>query len=675
MRKLHSEPPVPDPPGTTWPGIPKPPLCNPFPKPSRDPSARNPETPHPVQPFPRPSRDHLTRNPETPRAALSQILQGPLGNGSRNPRAPFPRPSRDPSARNPETPLPVQPFPRSSRDHLAKDPETPPPSRAALSQILQGPLGKGSRNPPPIPGNPFPDPPGTTWPKTPTNKRKQAEVVAPSAMASVGRSHLAVVLGLMTSSRRPYVISYLLLEPRTRLALLPYPTVSYCNLPYHAVYWNATPPAQQGLKCRPGGPSSRAKLRNRQPASSEKQLEKRSGRRFSANNGGEVLVALDRDFFLGPDQTAPYMPSYMEEGQPCVVCGDVATGLHYRAITCEGCKGFFRRTSQRHLTYVCRSGETCDINKVTRNICQRCRFLKCINVGMSTDLVLNEDERVRKRTLIRENRERRTLESTVAAIRGPPVDELKAALVRTEIDRLTKSYCQNIDQPAEVTPSGTSKVPKITQLLQKLVTNATQFASDFSAWNQLSIKSQAVLLENCVLETHLLRFVSFFDDAENCFRPSEKVFLRQHDLLESVAVDVEQDENEELRQLISKLFTVAGSLSSLQLDHRQLTVLSALFLFNSDHLSDEKQIASVEKVQTELWEMLRLLNEESSDDLQRVICHSPSSEQASPFPRANFDWYPRLIAKIAHFKIFCAKLREHFRNANNVELFTAMLAV
>lgn len=37
----------------------------------------------------------------------------------------------------------------------------------------------------------------------------------------------------------------------------------------------------------------------------------------------------------------PYIPSYMDltnGPEPCVVCGDAATGYHYRCMTCEGCK-------------------------------------------------------------------------------------------------------------------------------------------------------------------------------------------------------------------------------------------------------------------------------------------------------------------------------------------------
>lgn len=101
------------------------------------------------------------------------------------------------------------------------------------------------------------------------------------------------------------------------------------------------------------------------------------------------------------------------------MCGDKATGYHYRCITCEGCKvtssslrlvwlrgfeflsgvssvwlsafqGFFRRTIQKNLnpTYACKYEGKCVIDKVTRNQCQECRFKKCIAVGMATDCEL-----------------------------------------------------------------------------------------------------------------------------------------------------------------------------------------------------------------------------------------------------------------------------------------------
>lgn len=31
-----------------------------------------------------------------------------------------------------------------------------------------------------------------------------------------------------------------------------------------------------------------------------------------------------------------------DEPRNCVVCGDRATGYHFHALTCDGCKGFFR---------------------------------------------------------------------------------------------------------------------------------------------------------------------------------------------------------------------------------------------------------------------------------------------------------------------------------------------
>lgn len=69
-------------------------------------------------------------------------------------------------------------------------------------------------------------------------------------------------------------------------------------------------------------------------------------------------------------------------GPACVVCSDRASGYHYGVFTCEGCKGFFKRTVQKQLTYNCKENRSCDINQYTRNKCQACRYEKCVATGM-----------------------------------------------------------------------------------------------------------------------------------------------------------------------------------------------------------------------------------------------------------------------------------------------------
>ncbi|CAG9769351.1 unnamed protein product [Ceutorhynchus assimilis] len=73
-----------------------------------------------------------------------------------------------------------------------------------------------------------------------------------------------------------------------------------------------------------------------------------------------------------------------EEETPmiCMICEDKATGLHYGIITCEGCKGFFKRTVQNRRVYTCVADGNCEITKAQRNRCQYCRFKKCIEQGM-----------------------------------------------------------------------------------------------------------------------------------------------------------------------------------------------------------------------------------------------------------------------------------------------------
>ncbi|KAG1714321.1 Ecdysone-inducible protein E75 [Nymphon striatum] len=70
----------------------------------------------------------------------------------------------------------------------------------------------------------------------------------------------------------------------------------------------------------------------------------------------------------------------------CRVCGDKASGFHYGVHSCEGCKGFFRRSIQHKIQYrPCAKGQQCEIMRINRNRCQYCRLKKCISVGMSRD--------------------------------------------------------------------------------------------------------------------------------------------------------------------------------------------------------------------------------------------------------------------------------------------------
>ncbi|GAV00164.1 hypothetical protein RvY_11051 [Ramazzottius varieornatus] len=72
---------------------------------------------------------------------------------------------------------------------------------------------------------------------------------------------------------------------------------------------------------------------------------------------------------------------------PCKVCGDKASGYHYGVTSCEGCKGFFRRSIQKQIEYRCLRDGKCLVLRLNRNRCQYCRFKKCMAVGMSRDSV------------------------------------------------------------------------------------------------------------------------------------------------------------------------------------------------------------------------------------------------------------------------------------------------
>ncbi|NXA57178.1 RORB protein, partial [Nothocercus julius] len=84
-----------------------------------------------------------------------------------------------------------------------------------------------------------------------------------------------------------------------------------------------------------------------------------------------------------PAPTPRRPPAAHIEVIPCKICGDKSSGIHYGVITCEGCKGFFRRSQQSSLSYACSRQQNCPIDRASRNRCQHCRLQKCLRLGMS----------------------------------------------------------------------------------------------------------------------------------------------------------------------------------------------------------------------------------------------------------------------------------------------------
>ncbi|KAI6193703.1 hypothetical protein M3Y96_01046900 [Aphelenchoides besseyi] len=113
-------------------------------------------------------------------------------------------------------------------------------------------------------------------------------------------------------------------------------------------------------------------------------------------------------------------------------------------------RGFFRRTAQRRLKYTCKEGGHCEINKLTRNGCQQCRYLKCVRNGMNTTLVLNEMERSAKRELIERNRKTKQIRQSFSHWDFRLPTNRNANEFDELIVGITSAFIKFIDSPQEI---------------------------------------------------------------------------------------------------------------------------------------------------------------------------------------------------------------------------------
>ena len=114
----------------------------------------------------------------------------------------------------------------------------------------------------------------------------------------------------------------------------------------------------------------------------------------SGGGGGDLTEyggSSDGDGGLVGQSDQPETKEHSEEC--CPVCRDKVSGYHYGLLTCESCKGFFKRTVQNKKVYNCVAEQCCVINKAQRTRCPYCRFQKCLDVGMKLEAVRHDNAR------------------------------------------------------------------------------------------------------------------------------------------------------------------------------------------------------------------------------------------------------------------------------------------
>ncbi|XP_025832021.1 ecdysone-inducible protein E75 isoform X2 [Agrilus planipennis] len=222
----------------------------------------------------------------------------------------------------------------------------------------------------------------------------------------------------------------------------------------------------------------------------------------------------------------------------CRVCGDKASGFHYGVHSCEGCKGFFRRSIQQKIQYrPCTKNQQCSILRINRNRCQYCRLKKCIAVGMSRDAVrfgrVPKREKARILAAMQQSSNSRSIEKAVAA-ELEDEQRLLTTVIRAHIDtcdftrdKVEPMLARAREQPSYTACPATLACPlnpnpqPLTgqqELLQDFskrfspaIRGVVEFAKRIPGFSLLSQDDQVTLLKAGVFEVLLVRLACMFD--------------------------------------------------------------------------------------------------------------------------------------------------------------------
>lgn len=288
--------------------------------------------------------------------------------------------------------------------------------------------------------------------------------------------------------------------------------------------------------------------------------------------------------------SSPSPPPPPRVYKPCFVCNDKSSGYHYGVSSCEGCKGFFRRSIQKNMVYTCHRDKNCIINKVTRNRCQYCRLQKCFEVGMSKEAVRND--RNKKKKEVKEEGSPDSYELS------PQLEELI-----TKVSKAHQETFPSLCQLGKYTTNSSADHrvqldlglwDKFSELATKCIIKIVEFAKRLPGFTGLSIADQITLLKAACLDILMLRICTRYTPEQDTMTFSDGLTLNRT-----------QMHNAGFGPLTDLVFAFAGQLLPLEMDDTETGLLSAICLICGDRM-DLEEPEKVDKLQEPLLEALRL---------------------------------------------------------------------
>lgn len=272
-----------------------------------------------------------------------------------------------------------------------------------------------------------------------------------------------------------------------------------------------------------------------------------------------------------PEPTA----SSEDEPRNCVVCGDRATGYHFHALTCEGCKGFFRRTVSKSIGPICPFSGSCEVSKAQRRHCPACRLQKCLNAGMRKDMILSAEALALRRARQAQRRAQQTSMQLSKEQR-----ELVQLLLGAHSRHLSTMFDQFVQfrppaylfihhQPLPPLVPALPLLAHFADINTFMVQQIIKFTKDLPLFRSLPMDDQISLLKGAALEMcHIALNTTFCLQTQNFFCGPLRYTI------EDAAHVGFQDE------FLDFIFHFHGTLRRLQLQEPEYVLMAAMALFS-----------------------------------------------------------------------------------------------